>query len=412
MELGGAFDDLWDENYEEEIPKAQQDELIKNMLGLTVSLKQGECEQKKSLQSPVDGEIWEYVKLLSSKLDDDCIRNLHRNSANPPVVNLMANMLSNHKLRTSFDFETALDRLMNKSSSACASKGNLKWNFNLLNMIGGTGTAASVVFELKENGNFRGLKRKKQIFLRSPRSNKVLRKAGKEEKSLLSGTRSPKFKLVEDINVGNVLKIKSIAEQDTPCHQVKLVSKQVKVGRSLASKTSLRNSCTKSSSPENKSSSNVITCKDDCEGHKMKRQVAKSIKERVNEGKQLKIGGFLVNKQYLNEAEGSKTAKYDVPQRTPNTSRRKLKNVCSPYDGQGSIQKFLKGRVESKQAGAELPLDGTGVGSRARLKFEKACTQADHQAEQGNQLTTDSSAHDLVGAASQKTEEVDSINEF
>ena len=57
-------------------------------------------------------------------------------------------------------------------------------------------------------------------------------------------------------------------------------------------------------------------------------------------------------------------------------------------------------------------LDGFEAGSKAWLKFEKACTQVGQQAEQGNQLTTDSSAHDLVGAASQKTEEVDSIDEI
>ena len=115
------------------------------------------------------------------------------------------------------------------------------------------------MFELKEKGNFRGLKRKKQKFLRRPRSNKVLKRAGEEEKFLLSGARSPRFKLVKEIAVGNVLKIKSKVEQDTPCHQVKTVSKQVKVRRCLASKTSLRNSCTKKSSPGNKSLCNIVT---------------------------------------------------------------------------------------------------------------------------------------------------------
>ena len=103
---------------------------------------------------------------------------------------------------------------------------------------------------------------------------------------------------------------------------------------------------------------------------------------KVNEGKQLKIGGFLVNKQYKKEAEDSKLAKSDVPPRTPNTSRRKLKNVYSVYDGKGSIQKFLKGRMESKQAGARSSLEGIEAGSKAWLKFEKACTQVVQQAEQ------------------------------
>ena len=235
----------------------------------------------------------------------------------------------------------------------------------------------------------------------------------KKKNSFFSGARSPRFKLVEDTAVGNVLKVRSKVEQDTPCHQVKTVSKQLKVGRSPASKTSIRTSCTKKSSTEYKSSCNIVTCYDgyESESHKLKSQVVKSIKERVNEGKQLKIGGFLVNKQYKNEAEDSKLAKSDVPPRTPNTSRRKLKNVYSPYDGQGSIQKFLKGRMESKQVGARPSLDGIEAGSKVWLKFEKACTQVSEQAEQGNQLTTDSSAHDLAGAASQKTEEVDSIDE-
>ena len=65
--------------------------------------------------------------------------------------------------------------------------------------------------------------------------------------------------------------------------------------------------------------------------------------------------------------------------------------------------------MESKHADDRPSLDGIEAGIKARLKSEKGCTQVSHQAEQGNQLTTDSSAHDLVGAASQKTEEVDNI---
>ena len=76
---------------------------------------------------------------------------------------------------------------------------------------------------------------------------------------------------MEDTAVGNVLKVKSKVEQDTPCHQVETVSKQVKVGRSLASKTLIRTSCTKKSSTRAKSSCNIVTCYDGYESENDKR---------------------------------------------------------------------------------------------------------------------------------------------
>ena len=387
---------MWGEEYEKKIPKSEQDELIKNMSGLSVSSKRAEREADKSLSSNIDGEVWEYVKLLSSKLDDDCIENLHRDNVNTPIVNLMAHMLSNHRLRTSYDFEVALDRVMSKEADI-SHDCNVKWNFNLLNMIGGSGTAASVIFELKEKGNFRGLKRRKQKIL-SPKCTKVAR----SEKITLTTFKSPKFKIVKDIEGGSTLSIKSAAGNNPPCHEVKTVVKNVKVGRSQVPKTPcIRTSCNKTVTVQHAKSKSP---KNDC-------QILKSLNVKVNEGVQLGIGGFLINKDYTNRELGKpvEIKQTIASPRTPVTGRRRLKCVNSPSTGQGSIQKFLRSREAGCKAGARPSPDGMGVESLAR--YEKASSQVGHQADQTNQLMPDSSALNTAEATSQETDEVDIVDD-
>ena len=120
-----------------------------------------ESEEDKSLGSSLDPSVLTFVRILSDKLDQSTIGNLFGKSESP-TCNLLVNMLENHKLRSMFDFEKAVSREWNLLKQMNSGDGNeqLSWNFRLLDLAAGKGTAVETVFLLKEAGSFRGAKRR------------------------------------------------------------------------------------------------------------------------------------------------------------------------------------------------------------------------------------------------------------
>ena len=74
----------------------------------------------------------------------------------------MVNMLENHRLRSTFDFEKAVSREWDlfKHLSTGSGGEQLSWNFRLLDLAAGKGTAVDTIFMLKEAGIFIGAKRR------------------------------------------------------------------------------------------------------------------------------------------------------------------------------------------------------------------------------------------------------------
>ena len=71
------------------------------------------------------------------------------------------NMLEHHKLRSMFDFEKAVSREWKLKQVNTGDGGEqLSWNFRVLDIAAGKGTAIETVFLLKEAGTFRGAKRR------------------------------------------------------------------------------------------------------------------------------------------------------------------------------------------------------------------------------------------------------------
>ena len=157
-----ALEDMCDwENYEKALPEGDQLFLMKGMWGLTITEKNEESEEEKGLDGEVDQTVWEFVKLLSHKLDQNSIPNLF-GTLESPTGNMIVEMLHNHKLRSTYDFEKAVSRewkLSDKLSQMNSNTG-VSWNFRMIDMAAGPGTAVQTIFELKERGIFRGAKRR------------------------------------------------------------------------------------------------------------------------------------------------------------------------------------------------------------------------------------------------------------
>ena len=157
-----ALEDMCDwENYEKALPEGDQLFLMKGMWGLTITEKNEESEEEKGLDGEVDQTVWEFVKLLSHKLDQNSIPNLF-GTLESPTGNMIVEMLHNHKLRSTYDFEKAVSRewkLSDKLSQMNSDTG-VSWNFRMIDMAAGPGTAVQTIFELKERGIFRGAKRR------------------------------------------------------------------------------------------------------------------------------------------------------------------------------------------------------------------------------------------------------------
>ena len=175
------------------------------------------------MSAPIDSDIWDYLKLVSAKLEEDSIANLYRENINSPMVNLMTHLLKNHRLRTTYDFEKAVARVLNKSGESGT---NLEWNCNIMDKLGGRGTAASIVFELKKSGKFHGLKRRTQPANPTPKQTKYEQETNDRKYSC-----SPKFRIVKDETTGMAM---SVVNNNGPCQSqssVNVKAKGLKLGR-------------------------------------------------------------------------------------------------------------------------------------------------------------------------------------
>ena len=200
------------EVYTSEAPREVQDVITKSMNGLVISERKLESSQEMSLESELDPTIWKFLRLLSHKLDERVVRNMF-DKQETPTCNLLVDMLSNHRLRTMFDFERAVERefdLSNrtrvrmKKSSTSEKVQDISWNFRTLDKVAGNGTAVRTVFGLKESGVFRGAKRRLQ-FSQMPES--------------------PKRKMVKVENLTNLLESLDVSNNKIKANEGKKVTR-------------------------------------------------------------------------------------------------------------------------------------------------------------------------------------------
>ena len=106
-----SLDDMCDwDNYAVALPKDEHDSLMmKDMVKLSISSRRGETTEEKSLESEIDPTVWEFVKLLSQKLDQNATQNLYRRLQSSTGT-MIVSMLNNHKLKSTYDFEKAIAR--------------------------------------------------------------------------------------------------------------------------------------------------------------------------------------------------------------------------------------------------------------------------------------------------------------
>ena len=153
--------------------------MVRMLFCMKISEVKKESLVEKSLDCPMDATVWKFITLLSSRLDSDTIPNLFRDNKNSPTVNLLSLMLQNHKMRSTFDFETAINREFGFGTVAGFSvkginkKECLVWSFKLVDAVGGKGTCANTIFELKEIGSFKGAKRKLKFSNPKPKHYKI-----------------------------------------------------------------------------------------------------------------------------------------------------------------------------------------------------------------------------------------------
>ena len=126
-----------------------------------------ESKEEKSLDSEIHESVWQFMKLITTRLGEGRITSVFRRENLNPTGDLVSRMLINHKLRTSFDFEKALSRevgikinrgvWVNRKEDTGVTA---TWSPRILDAVAGEGTTASAIFELKESGWFRGAKRR------------------------------------------------------------------------------------------------------------------------------------------------------------------------------------------------------------------------------------------------------------
>ena len=269
---------------------------------------------------------------------------------------------------------------------------------------------------------------------------------------------SPKFKIIKDCTTGMAMSIVNEMKNVVQTSSVKIKTRAVKVGRSMKSpsfknspghcnkmmcfksgrKENSCQSCTKSQTTCIKSgrASNLengcvqaveactctysdnqemhsVTCSEGTSEAKVSigsstsslmkvanGQVGESLKTQASKGKQLKIGGFLVNKEFDTERKED----YLTPPKMNPRRSRYGGNSSSPLAGQGSIQKYLKGRRSSQAVGSTLSLDGSvEVGKAVQGLNEKASTECvdGRLNDQTNQLMGTSLTLEAEEAASQ-----------
>ena len=121
-----------------------------------------------------------------------------------PTSNMLIRMLESHKLRSTYDFEKAVSRKLNldKYLPIGQSNNNVVWNFRLIDAAAGTGTAVDTIFKMKEQGIFKGAKRKLN-FMGGNEQSRLNHKCAKlEEMNKLMGS----LELTATSDVKNVLR--------------------------------------------------------------------------------------------------------------------------------------------------------------------------------------------------------------
>ena len=94
--------------YTEEIPVSDQDLMVREFDLLTIE-KKVSCVGGNDLDAPLGDDVWNFINTLTKKLDEQLLPNLFRQK-NSPTTNMLAHMIKNHHLRSTFDFETAVGR--------------------------------------------------------------------------------------------------------------------------------------------------------------------------------------------------------------------------------------------------------------------------------------------------------------
>ena len=152
--------------YVEEISKECYNSLVRGFNEMKLGRKKMEEERETGLETYLDESVIIFVKLLSEKLDQTTIQNMFGQSSSP-TCNMLLNMLENHKLRSTFDFEKAVSRKWDLNRvlglnphGHVKGASHISWNFRWLDSAAGIGTSVETIFQLKEIGAFKGAKRR------------------------------------------------------------------------------------------------------------------------------------------------------------------------------------------------------------------------------------------------------------
>ena len=62
--------------------------------------------------APMCVDMWRYVNMVAEMLDDYSLPNLFKEENVNPTANLLADMVKQHRLRSTYDFELAINRVM------------------------------------------------------------------------------------------------------------------------------------------------------------------------------------------------------------------------------------------------------------------------------------------------------------
>ena len=218
-----------EESYVTRVDVNTHDNLVKGMLKLNIGRKNDpETSDEKSLNSSLSIEILKYLNLVSERLDRRVIPNLFSRQNLSPMSNMLVYMVGNHHLRSTYDFEVVLKR-KSEEKDMC-------WNMELLNHLGGKGTVENAIFELKEQGTFKGLKRKVQ--------SKDRYQAKKYIKVDLLGDMINQINLNDGVTVKVAPEVSNL-DHGTPFRAVKVVIDNKKMARnkivSPKSRTSIKN---------------------------------------------------------------------------------------------------------------------------------------------------------------------------
>ena len=154
LDIDELFNSSFDDNYKKTLSRDEQNQIVARLSRLQLEEAGYPQSQWDIDDDNVPTEIMRYLKLVSEKLDENVIPNLYRNNDLNPMSNWLANLVLNHKMRSTFDFEAAVNRELGDNNN-----GKLVWDFKLMDTIGGKGTTTDTVFELKKLGSVRGLKR-------------------------------------------------------------------------------------------------------------------------------------------------------------------------------------------------------------------------------------------------------------